>query len=91
MSFNGWGGLKKANLAQSALQLSQEVSLLQITVFTVNIVHFQPQLLHHLKVVVQDEALGKFRIKAVLDFLRSANLTQRNKYSEGISLQKQTP
>lgn len=67
--------LKKANLSQSALHLSQKVSILQTRVVTVNVVDFKSQLLYHLKVVVQDEVLGKRGIKAVLDFLCSANLT----------------
>lgn len=65
-----------ANLSQGTLQLSQEVSLLQTAVFSINIVHFKPQLLHHLKVVVEDNRLGKLGTEAVLDFLRATNLTQ---------------
>ena len=67
---------KRANLSQSTLQFSQEVSIFHAAVFTVNVVEFKPQLLHHLKVVVQDEALGELGIKAVLDFLCSSDLTQ---------------
>lgn len=42
----------------------------------VNVVQFKPQLLHHLKVVVNHKSLGKLGIEAVLDFLRPSNLTQ---------------
>lgn len=68
--------VKRANLSQGTFQLSQEVSILQTAVVAVYVVYFKPQLLHHLKVVVNDKSLGKLGIKAVLDFLCPANLTQ---------------
>ncbi len=51
---------------------------MQAAVVAVNVVHFKPQLLHHLKVVVNDKRLGKLGIKAVLDCLCPANLTHKH-------------
>lgn len=49
---------------------------MQAAVLTVDVVHFKLQLLHHLKVVVDDKRLGEAGIKGVLYFLCPANLTQ---------------
>lgn len=65
---------KQANLSQGTLQFSQEVSVTQAGILTVYVVHFKPQLLHHLKVIVDDKCLGKLWAEAVQDFLRPANL-----------------
>ena len=67
---------KSVHLSHSTLHFSQEVSFLQTAVFAVDVVHFKLQLLHHLKVVVDDKLLGEAWIKAVVYFLCPANLTQ---------------
>lgn len=73
-SISSWHFL--SDLPQGALKLSQEVRFFWSAVFAVDVVHFKPEFLHRLEVVVEDDALGKLRIQAVLDFLRSPNLTQ---------------
>lgn len=49
---------------------------MQTAVVAVNVVHFKPQLLNHLKVVVNNKSLRKPGTQAVLDLLCSANLSQ---------------
>lgn len=73
-SISSWHFL--SDLPQGALKLSQEVRFFWSAAFAVDVVHFKPEFLHRLEVVVEDDALGKLRIQAVLDFLRSPNLTQ---------------
>lgn len=51
---------------------------MQAACLAVDVIHFKPQLLHHLEVVVDDKGLGKLGVKAVIDFLCPTNLTQRN-------------
>lgn len=72
---NTWG-CKLCHLSQGTLHLSQEVCVFHAGVVSVNVVHLKLQLLHHLKVVVNHERLGKCGIKAVVDFLCAANLTE---------------
>lgn len=64
----------RTDLSQSALQFSQEVSILQTAGFTIDVVDLETQLLHHLKVVVDDKGLGKLGVEAVHDFFCPADL-----------------
>lgn len=62
------------DLSQGTLQFTQEVGFLQTAVFAVDVIDFKPELLHHLKVVVNDERFGELGVQAVHDLLRPANL-----------------
>lgn len=75
------------NLSQGAFQFSQEVSFLQAAVVTVDVIQFKPELLHHLKIVVNDKGFGELGVQAVHDFLRPANL-KRDGFQSLVSLTK---
>lgn len=75
------------NLSQGAFQFSQKVGFLQAAVVTVDVVHFKPELLHHLKIVVNDKGFGELGVQAVHDFLRPANL-KRGGFQSLVSFSK---
>lgn len=63
------------DLSQCALQFSQEIGVLHTAGIAVNVIDLETQLLHHLKVVVDDKGLGKLGVETVHDFFRPPNLT----------------
>lgn len=66
-----------AHLAQGALHPSQEVVVAGAdAVCAVDVIHFEPQLLHLLKVVVQREDLAKDWVQVALDHLRPVQLRE---------------
>lgn len=69
------------HLSQRALKPPQEVIILQIDRLVVYVIDTQLQLLHLLKVVVQEQLLGELRVLAVLHPLRAVQL-----YSETESI-----
>lgn len=62
------------NLSQGTFQFSKIVGFLQTAVFTVDVIHFKPELLYHLKIVVNDNRFGELGVQAVHDCLRPAYL-----------------
>lgn len=62
------------NLSQGTFQFSEKVGFLQTAVFTVDVIQFKPELLHHLKIVVNEKRFGELGVQAVHDFLRPADL-----------------
>lgn len=76
-------------LSQCAHQFPQEVSILQIAAdIVVNVEHLKLQVLHCLKVVVNDKSLGEFGVEAVHDSLRPTNLNQKSFSCTGCSFRQ---
>lgn len=70
-----WLPQRPTHLSQRALQFPQEVGILHTAGVVVDVVDLKAQLLHHLKVVVDDKRLGKLGVEGVHDLLGSADLT----------------
>lgn len=51
---------------------------MQAAVVTVDVVHIELQLLHHLKVIVDNEGLGEAGVEAVLYYLCAPKLMHTN-------------
>lgn len=65
---------RKPHLAQSTLQLAQEVIIAQVNSLVVDVIEPKLQFLHYLKVVVDDKLFGKLWAEAILDFLCASQL-----------------
>lgn len=75
------------NLSQGTFQFSKKVGFFQTEVFTVDVIHFKPELLHHLKIVVNDKRFGELGVQAVHDSLCPANL-KRYRFQSHVPLFK---
>lgn len=75
--------LLSAHLAQGALHSSQEVVVAGAdAVCAVDVIHFESQLLHLLKVVVQREHLAKDWVQVALDHLCPVQLRREQVQSD---------
>lgn len=72
-------------LSQGEFHASQVVIVAQVTGCIVNVINAQFEVLHHLKVVVQTEALTEGRAGGVLDTLGAAQLSGKKRMQESIN------
>lgn len=79
MGSTGARGERSPYLAQRALQLSKEVIIAEINGFVVNVINSKFQLLHHLKVVINEKLLCKLGAEAILDLLGASELLRNMK------------